>query len=260
MASRKKAEPEGMQSVAFAGGGDSSEANTKKLLDPWFDDDVENIFLPDRIVRGQNGLKNVVDWVENTFGGDGEGYITAPKKELVNRLITDQEAGHNPVLIFLPKDELDSVEEGLLTAAQEAGIRILDLTEGLDEIVVKDPEPEPDEKPARGRGKSRGTSRSAAAEEPDEAQVEAETSAPATGAALIGVSLVLYEAIRDQLVADGYLKAAKPRIFAAWCNEDGDYRPVVGKGRGRKGESRVELGEEEVRKIDGLWEQFEEIE
>jgi len=109
--------------VAFAGSGDSSPENTAKLLADRLPEELAVVYVPDRILRAQKGLKNVVTWLEKEYGEEGSGYETAPKTDLVNRLLDAAEKHSDPILVFLPGDPLDAADEKLILAAQEEASR-----------------------------------------------------------------------------------------------------------------------------------------
>lgn len=251
--------------VAFAGGGDSSPENTAKLLDSELPQELENVYVPDRIVRAQKGLKNVVSWLEQEIGDEGTGYLAKPRKELL-ALLSHSDADQK-WLVYLPPEELTQDDEEFIQEAIDLDITVKNLTEGMDDLILteKTPPAEPEE-PAdevgqRRRGKSRGTSRSAASEEDNEAQgtTETEVKAQYTPASHTDELLDgLYAYFTGRLIADGYLAAPKPVVFPCWCDEDGAYRPRLSRGRGRKGEKPVDLSAADVAAIDGLMEQFEE--
>lgn len=258
--------------VAFAGPGDSSDANTSKLLNDALPEELENIYLPDRIVRAQKGLKSVVRWLEEEIGPEGKGYTTISKSAMVQNLVKDAvDTEVDTWLIYLPPDgDLTSEDEELITEALENGVVVKNLSEGLDDILLEEPEPVAEEHTPRTRGKSRGTARSVPEDDPELAlgkdQDEAEATEEVARAITIGdpsplytAMTTLYEAFRDQLVREGYVTAPKPEIYPAWCDEDGNYRPRAGRGRGRKGEKMVDLTIEEVRKIEGLEEAFRDV-
>jgi hypothetical protein len=258
--------------IAFAGNGDSSEANTRKLLDD-LPEELADIYVPERILRAQKGLKNVVSWLDEEVGI--EGYKSVPRSEIIDRL--SEAKGAEPILIFLPADPLDETDEKMILAAYDEGITVKNLAEGMDDLILDEPRDEPEpppEEPAeepepRRRGKSRGSARSVQ-EEPDEAQAEVATEAasPAydadrrheTARENLGtMGDVVYDLIVARLVSEGYVRKprpGKPKLYPCWVDPDGNYRPRLGKGRGRKGEVTADLSEEDMMSIEGLAEDF----
>jgi hypothetical protein len=59
---------ENLWTVAFDGPGEISEENAAALLDKELPQDMEAIYIPDRISRKQRGLRVVADWLLEVFG------------------------------------------------------------------------------------------------------------------------------------------------------------------------------------------------
>jgi hypothetical protein len=258
---RRNSSPDPTIAIAFFGPGDSAPSNTEKLLDDFlntFPPETDfQFYLPDKILRAQKGLKGVAAWLEDQFGE--EAYGTVPKADLVKSL-----TGDDGFVIYLPADELDSTDEPIIVEAQEESVPVKRLDEGLDTYILAEPEKPADEPAGKKRGRSRGTSRSVADEAPDEAQATAEVNVAAQAAlrTLVvpsdtAVLDSLYSYIASRLAADGIVSLPKPTIYPAWCDDDGNYRPRVGRGRGRKGEKPVDLTLAEVEEIPGLLAEFD---
>jgi hypothetical protein len=199
--------------LAFAGSADVDPENVKDLLNDLVglgDEDKDGFFAPsDRdinlifpITREHlsDGLEAVLAWSEKAdlpyvavadnkrsrategFLADAEEVVHAANVTagVVDLLKKADSAGDEVHLILLWGDEGSPEAELLLDAAEQAGIKAKDLTEGLDDISFGEqpqaepepeeepvPEPEPEEAPKRGRRRGRRA-------EPEEAQPEEE--------------------------------------------------------------------------------------
>jgi hypothetical protein len=199
--------------LAFAGSADVDPENVKDLLNDLVglgDEDKDGFFAPsDRdinlifpITREHlsDGLEAVLAWSEkadlpyvavadNKRSRATEGFLTDAEEVVhaanvtagvVDLLKKADSAGDEVHLILLWGDEGSPEAELLLDAAEQAGIKAKDLTEGLDDISFGEqpqaepepeeepaPEPEPEEAPKRGRRRGRRA-------EPEEAQPEEE--------------------------------------------------------------------------------------
>lgn len=174
--------------IAFAGSGESSLENITELMDDLLHDPDQDIRLifPASKEHSNPNLNKVVEWAD-TAGFDfsvvsspeaRDGKVRAAKKsielsidglesdevntDLVYSLLEDKKEDREAVLILLyGEDAPGEVIEDLLEAALDAGIKVQDLTAGLDDIKFADDEPEPaaepepEETPApRGRRKT----------------------------------------------------------------------------------------------------------
>jgi hypothetical protein len=173
--------------IAFAGPGLSTPANTADLLNDWLgfgEPDEDGFYAPsDREVTlilpitteslESEGLQNVLDWSEKAelpFIAVTDG----SKGRKVTRLLDEADSTHQvtnveskiisllkdvegeAVLVALWGDEGDEFTERLLSLADEAGIPAKDLTAGLDDLTfgpddaaapAAEPEPEPTPEP-----------------------------------------------------------------------------------------------------------------
>ena len=164
---------ENLWTVAFDGPGEISEENAAALLDKELPQDIEAIYLPERISRKQRGLRVVASWLLEVFGESGV--------QKTDNILDALSKGDTPVLVWL-RGETDSEDDiAVLTAALNEGVHVLDASQGLDDIDFDpedvsdqpvDPPEEPEpvaEAPAR---KTRATST------PKAAKPAAATTAP----------------------------------------------------------------------------------
>src|ERR1017187_8050110 len=117
---------ENLWTVAFDGPGEISEENAAALLDKELPQDIEAIYLPERISRKQRGLRVVASWLLEVFGESGV--------QKTDNILDALSKGDTPVLVWL-RGETDSEDDiAVLTAALNEGVHVLDLSQGLDDI------------------------------------------------------------------------------------------------------------------------------
>lgn len=272
-------------SVAFAGTGDTSEANVAALLDDWLPEKLEHLTVPSKIGRAHKGLKNVQKWLVSEVGEDvietGEIEDRGDEHAMASILKGHNDHGADAYLVFIPAEEWeeDSPEARLVRACIAEQIPVKDLSAGLDDFVPPDPEtgPEPaeeQEKPKRTRGKPRNTAPAAPAEpdrsnepvsetltrlgitKPQEPAQSHDTGgvtvnlSPATIQALLALAGALAQDIKASVV-DGLPDSVKPKVklYPFWMDEDGNYRSRSVRGRGKNGETKVDLTAAEVKEL-----------
>jgi hypothetical protein len=261
-------------SVAFAGTGETSEDNVKALLNDWLPEKLEHITVPERIGRSSKGLKRTREWLAEEVG---EKHLSeAPVDGLVDVLLEHRAERADVYLVYVPAEEWDegSDEAKLVRACILADIPVKDLTAGLDDFEPPEQEAEkPAETPAARR---RGTPRSSAPEDGGEAAATAEEAVEAAKEtvrnalhgigidppAAPGVTVTLSQATIDALLAafaalagdvkaavQAELPGAKPKTYPFWVNDDGEYRPRVGRGRPKSGEQKADLTVADIDKL-----------
>jgi hypothetical protein len=151
MAPRDNVEPD-LWTCAFDGPGDITEENAAALLDKELPQEMEAIYIPDRISRKQHGLKVVANWLLEVYGASGV--------QKTDNVLAALSKAETPVLVWL-RGETDSDEDQVtLTDAINDGVHVLDASQGFDDIDfdpadAKEPEDPPDEPepvaPARTR-------------------------------------------------------------------------------------------------------------
>jgi len=229
--------------VAFAGPADATIEATKALLNDYLgfgpedadgfpepsDRDIELIFpLHDNLPKG---LENVLLWSEyadlpftavldEAKSLDDDALILRPDDTIkvanVNAKIVDMlsHATGEGVLVLLwgeGDDAGDDETEALLDLALAEGIKVLDLTAGLDDITFSEaepePEPEPEPKPARRSRRGAAASEPAPAEEstPQEEKPARRGRARKTEEPLVQEE----EALVDEPVAEEPVKPAR---------------------------------------------------
>lgn len=134
-------------SVAFVGTGDTSEANVKANLDDWMSElDAEGQdraynppVLPDQIKRAQKGLMRCWDWLSDAFGKEIE--RLEPDKILAELIAArdDENEPSDVYLVYVPGGD-DDVHLPIVKAAIEAGIPVKDITHGLIDFELPEPE------------------------------------------------------------------------------------------------------------------------
>lgn len=146
--------------VAFAGSGKATPANVQSLLDNWLTvsknlkdgepqyAEIKDFYVPDKILqRKQPGLANVVGYLTQFWGDEGDdAFRTAPLSDFISILSQSglDEVGDDvdPVLIIIAGDEgADDETADLVEAALEAGITVLDLAAGLDNVTADEDAP-----------------------------------------------------------------------------------------------------------------------
>jgi hypothetical protein len=179
--------------LAFAGGGVSTPANTKKVLDNWIGDDADitAFLVPAKITaRTQKGLASVVAYLSEEWGADDgneDPFDTHPTEDLGEVLIGTAMGNEAfPFLIvILGETEPDEATAKLIREAREKSIPVLDLAAGLDEYAGLDDEPEvpaaePESEPERPRRRRRST------ETPEDAKPAETASGPSKAKRTIG--------------------------------------------------------------------------
>lgn len=176
--------------IAFAGPGDSTIDNTTDLLNDFLgfkdgevpEDDDTLIYFPATKDHLSKGLESVIDWTDNlelaynaVTNGESSKAIDSVLKyaeeisevKNVNQALIEalrDTEDHDPYLILLYGEDGDENAEILLDLASTYGIKVLDLTAGLDDLAFEEeeatpePEPEPEKKPEeapRRRGRTR---------------------------------------------------------------------------------------------------------
>lgn len=187
--------------LLFAGSGESNFANTAELLNDYFgiDADTDRDYDGDEIEFGNvyfvlteskpsTGLDSMFDWAdwlkldytlvipdgykENRYN---KAYFKYAQEIVVHedlvsttfaRLDTDDRDGLDPLLVFAWGDEPTEEDFDLLEAATVDEFKAVDITAGLDDLILEpeaeepeaapepEPKPEPEEKPKRTRGNS----------------------------------------------------------------------------------------------------------
>src|ERR1035438_9263870 len=109
-----KTEPE--ITVIFAGSGESTEANTKELLDTWLPEDVGGVVIQTEVSRENKGLRTVETFLENEFGEDAITRVEDALSYIKGLDLFDEQY----YLVLLWNDDDESRE--LLEAADGQGI------------------------------------------------------------------------------------------------------------------------------------------
>lgn len=131
--------------TAYAGHGDTDEANIKAVLDNLLPEALGLVYIP-RLPRrspagqaAQPGLRKTVTWLVSEVGEDGTIPVDDPIEALEQRHST---VGDTVVLVMVydPDNEAD-VE--LAKAAHEKGIRVVDLCQAGDDILFEQPDDDP---------------------------------------------------------------------------------------------------------------------
>lgn len=192
--------------LAFAGGGKASEENITHLLDDFIgitgvdadsvpilpdEEDLEVYYaVPVSKDHFTPTVRSVVDWLDNTeqayeviSDGSAEGRDIRPVLKNAEEVIEDsnvnagiinwlekaREDGLEPTLILawgIEGEEPDEASEILLDLATTSGIKVLDLTAGLDDLDYgedeppaeePEPAPEPEEEKPKRRGRARAS-------------------------------------------------------------------------------------------------------
>lgn len=142
--------------VAFAGSGKATPANVQSLLDNWLTvsknlkdgepqyAEIKDFYVPDKILqRKQPGLANVVSYLTQFWGDEGDdAFRTAPLSDFVDLMTNARADDAEPFLIIIAGDEgADDETADLVEAALEAGITVLDLAAGLDNVTADEDAP-----------------------------------------------------------------------------------------------------------------------
>lgn len=141
--------------VAFAGSGKATPANVQSLLDNWLTvvgeakgdaefADIKDFYVPDKILqRKQPGLANVVSYLTQFWGDEGDdAFRTAPMADFIDLMTDARSDGAEVFLIIIAGDEgADDETADLVEAALEAGITVLDLAAGLDNVTADEDAP-----------------------------------------------------------------------------------------------------------------------
>lgn len=143
----------GKFTTAYAGSADLTEENVSALLDQLLPEDLGMIYIPERVTRSQPGLRKTVKWLEGEVGEDG----TIPVPDLVKALVERRDSEGDDVALVLVLDPASGIDNSIAREAHEAGIRVIDLASGGDDMVFDTPAEEPpfdvDEPPAEAAEK-----------------------------------------------------------------------------------------------------------
>lgn len=260
---------EEIYAVAFVGTGETTQANVSALLADFLSEDFNYNppIFPEGIDASHVGLSRAYDWIFDEFGPDSIDRIGL--SSIVAELQTQRKEGAKPFVIYVPGE--NDAHADVVEAARLADIPVLDLTAGLDDYAFPEPEPVEDEapKPRRTRGVPRTPkldeeveTKATESTEEDIAESMADPNPPwdddAQPVVPDGVQVTLSQATVDLLLATfsslaqdvATALAPKPKVqtYPYWVNEDGIYRPRVGRGRPRKGETAVDLTAEDIEK------------
>jgi hypothetical protein len=118
--------------VAFTGTGDVKDANVAALLDNHLPASLSGVYLPERITRGQAGLKTVVQWLED------EGLEAERSDSLLDDLQVHVEKGHDVQLIVVGTEG----SEDLIAEAHKRDFPVKDLSKALYDVLPVADEPE----------------------------------------------------------------------------------------------------------------------
>lgn len=130
--------------TAYAGHGNTTEANVKAMLDQFLPPALGLVFIPERVPRMQAGLKTTITWLEGEVGKNG----TIPVPDLVEALLNrndpkvieedkDREGPDDLALVMLFDGENEE-DVALAKRAFEAGIRVVDLAAAGDDLLLDD--------------------------------------------------------------------------------------------------------------------------
>ena len=134
--------------TAYAGHGDTAEANIGAVLDNFLPPKLGMVYVPARVPRIQTGLKKVVTWLETEVGKEG----TIPVPDLIeamldrNTELTDKGEDPDDLVLVMVYDPEWTNSEGvaedveLAKAAIDAGIRVVDLAKAGDDVLLNDAE------------------------------------------------------------------------------------------------------------------------
>lgn len=175
--------------LVFAGQGESHFANTAELLNDYFgiEGDLNDTYDGDEVEFGavyfvlteeqpSTGLNSLFDWAD-WLGLDYSLVVPEKYKEtrysksyfkyaseiiderVIGDFVSDINTGLEPLFVFAWGDEPVDADFDLLEAAMHDDYKALDVTAGLDDLILEpdesekepepEPEPEPEEKPKR---------------------------------------------------------------------------------------------------------------
>lgn len=272
-----------LRTVAFVGAGDATAENIAHLLDDWFTGECAPPIVPAGISRKHKGLNLTADWLNSEFKPQNVDIVEQTK--IITALCEGRDAGTaDAYLVYIPAEEDDPYEPFVKHALDE-GIPVLDLTQGLYPYALPapepEPEPEPEVKPRRGRPRAAAAQEEKPSKMDElnfqrqaeakpgldftrladtiakEKEIEASMADPTPPWSPPKASVELSQSTIDLClqalaalagdIASSVKDAPKPpKTQPYWVDEDGNYRPREGKGRGRKGETAVDLTPGEI--------------
>lgn len=262
--------------VGFAGAGEIDPKAIAALLDDWLPQDDLVVFLPEKVSRSAKGLKAVRTWMEEV---EQDFMVTGA---LVEDLVSAD--ADKTFMVLLWGDEGDENSEDLLQAALAAGIPVKDLTHALDDLRIEEETPETEDSPEDTEDATAAIGAIKRDPEPDEAQAAAgknyvgKEEVEALGEEVYGtvdvggglgaqLGVLLEEMVRavvSEMLAEALPKpgpVGRPRkdgIPAGQATEDDEEVTVIydedteeylvaGRGRPKKGQTRVKMTRGEAR-------------
>lgn len=252
-------------SFAIAGNGEVDEGNAAALLDDYLPQKIGAVYRPERIPRSNAPLSAVVDFLESPdiLGPKG----TVPSADLVADLLKrrSDEGDARVELIYLWPAEPTEEDKALVIAARDAGIRVVSITDAIDDLLWEPEKPAAEEPAAEPVAEQ-----AAVAETTEKVMQHIDGDFGATISALLAD--FIRQIVREELNAAATASGDKPPFegpykpagtlfqaapaapaadtddgtekFAFYVNSDGRYRKA--KTRPRKDETRVNLTQAEI--------------
>jgi hypothetical protein len=128
--------------TAYAGNGAVTAANVQAGLDVFLPNDLGLVIIPEKAGRRPlpAGLRNVVAWLEKEVGTEG----TIPVPDVVTALLDraeydeDGDTHHDDLALVMAYDPDNDDDVKLARRAFDAGIRVVDLCQAADDILLAD--------------------------------------------------------------------------------------------------------------------------
>lgn len=127
--------------TAYAGHADITSENAGAILNQFLPEDppagegLGLVFIPERVVRAQKGLKTTIAWLETELGGPES---TIPVPDLIASMLARKEAEGDDLELYLLYDPDNEDDVALVTSAFQAGIPVRDLAGAGDFLVFEE--------------------------------------------------------------------------------------------------------------------------
>lgn len=209
-------------SVAFTGTGPIDEGNAVALLNDYLPQALGAVFRPTRVPRSNKSLSAVVAWLEDELKTpDGKSGLIPTDDPVASLVGRRDDNGDDIVLIYLWPEEPSDEDMELVTKARAEDIRVMSLTDALDDLLWE-PEPvEPEAEPAAEQGPPW--------DENADAQPGLQEQLSAAAQAVAGTFAQQLEATIREIVRDEIARLAAERGIAA-----PDAEPATARGKASK--------------------------
>jgi hypothetical protein len=138
-------------SYGIWGSGKVDPGNADALLRDFIAEDLGTVYRPTRVPRSHSGLKTVIDWFEDEELLGPGGLDSNATDDMLGDLMANHKVdGDDTVLIALWPGEPTAEDTEYVRAFLEAGVRVVDLCQALDDLTDITPAEAKDVTPSHG--------------------------------------------------------------------------------------------------------------